>query len=160
MMVVLTALLMIGVVGVVAAPGASAACTLAGTGLSSGDPHLIGTASDMRQLGMETSDGCGLDRFYKLTADIDMSTYGEWDGAGAYNPALSATRFTGTFDGNNKTIRHITAKATPGPRCVPISTVAWAAKQPPADNTPMPPTIQGVQRRPSSAPKPMRGRTI
>ena len=52
------------------------------------------------------------------------------------------------------------AKATPGPRCVPISTVAWAAKQPPADNTPMPPTIQGVQRRPSSAPKPMRGRTI
>jgi hypothetical protein len=114
MMVVLTALLMIGVVGVVAAPGASAACTLSGAGTDL-SPYLIGTANDMQQLGMETVDGCGLDKVYKLTADIDMSTYGEWNGAGAYAAAVTATRFTGTFDGDNKTIRHITAKATPGP---------------------------------------------
>jgi hypothetical protein len=114
MMVVLTALLMIGVVGVVAAPGASATCTLSGAG-DSGSPYLIGTASDMRQLGMETADGCGLAASYKLTGDIDMSAYGVWNGAGAYDAPTAgsgALAFTGSLDGDGHTLSNMTGSAT------------------------------------------------
>ena len=52
------------------------------------------------------------------------------------------------------------ASAKPYVGWVAIQTVAEAAMTPPTPNTSMPPIIQGVQRRPLSAPKPMRGRTI
>ena len=52
------------------------------------------------------------------------------------------------------------ASSAPYRRSLPIQTVASAASTPPAPSTAMPPSIQGVLRRPWSAPKPMRGRTI
>ena len=99
----LSTLLAFGAIGAIGAPRASAACTLSGNGTTT-TPYLIGSAADMRQLGMETNDGCGLDKSYQLTADVDMSTYGAWNGAGT-----TASPFTGVLDGNGRTIRSLIA---------------------------------------------------
>jgi len=44
-----------------------------------------------------------LNGYYKLTADIDLSSYGNWTPIGNYT-----TPFTGTFDGNGHTISGLT----------------------------------------------------
>jgi hypothetical protein len=98
-------LLAFGAIGAIGAPAASAACTLTGNGTTA-TPYLIGTAADMAQLGLETINGCGIDKEYALTADIVMTGYGAWNGAGT-----TASPFTGVLDGNGWTVRSLTATA-------------------------------------------------
>jgi len=74
------------------------------------DPYLIYTAEHLNKLGAEPND---YDRHFKLMADIDLSGY-------TYDRAVIApdvndveegsywTPFTGTFDGNNHQITHLT----------------------------------------------------
>ena len=68
---------------------------LAGTG-TSGDPYLIGTTDDWNTLAAAVAGGISYSgKYVKLTADITVSTM-----VGVANNFP----FSGTFDGNNKTI--------------------------------------------------------
>ena len=77
------------------------------------DPYLIGTASDLTTLASLTNAAATAseyaDKYYKLTADIDMTGI-------SYKPISYATsmytaqgaRFTGTLDGDGHIIKNIT----------------------------------------------------
>ena len=83
------------------------------------DPYLIYTAEHLNALGAEPND---YDKHFKLMADIDLSGY-VYDraviapdtnddyayvfGQDYYN-GFNGIYFTGTFDGNNQTISHLT----------------------------------------------------
>jgi len=85
------------------------------------DPYLIITAEQMNTIGTEPNDW---GRHFKLMADIDLSGYDGKDGRPAFNiigdcypvfhdgffpnPGLGGTPFTGVFDGNGRTISHLT----------------------------------------------------
>ena len=79
-----------------------------GSGTST-DPYLIGTAEQLAEfaelVNASAIDNAYNDKFYRLTADIDLSSYGSswnnekgWIPIGAYNP------FLGNFDGNNRKV--------------------------------------------------------
>lgn len=68
-----------------------------GTG-SQESPYLIGSEADLRLFQQTVEQGSGVDKYYKLTADIDMSEQPM--------PAIGpqAHPFQGTFDGNGHSI--------------------------------------------------------
>ena len=73
------------------------------------DPYLIATADQLNAVRQ------GLDKHYKLVADIDLSNWGNWTPIGG-NPAYEYAndnardcgRFTGTLDGNGHVISGMT----------------------------------------------------
>ena len=76
-----------------------------GTGTKE-DPYLIATADQLNAVRR------GLDKHYKLVADIDLSKWGNWTPIGG-NPAYEyqgrdCGRFTGTLDGNGHVISGMT----------------------------------------------------
>lgn len=75
-----------------------------GTGAEN-DPYLIYTAAQLDQV------RTGLDKCYKLMADIDLVNYTNWTPIGP-----EAQPFSGHFDGNNFTIRNLTVNH-PETRC-------------------------------------------
>lgn len=56
-------------------------------------PFLVADAADLAKVGSGT-DGWTLGKYYKMTADIDVSTTANWTPIGS-----NAAPFTGTFDG-------------------------------------------------------------
>lgn len=89
----------------------------AGGSGSRADPYLIATADQLNAIRY------GLDKHYKLTADIDLSTWGNWTPIGgnpAYGGIYNATNqkadkvtqttgaFTGTLNGNHHVISGLT----------------------------------------------------
>jgi hypothetical protein len=67
----------------------------------------IGTAEDLAKIGND--DAYPLDGGYYLTADIDLGTYDPWPPIGRRHAAAgeAANPFTGTLNGNGKTIRNL-----------------------------------------------------
>lgn len=74
-----------------------------GTG-SQESPYLIGSETDLRLFQQTVEQGGGVDKYYKLTADIDMSEQPM--------PAIGpqAHPFQGTFDGNGHSINGLVTK--------------------------------------------------
>ncbi|MDD6867808.1 MAG: hypothetical protein PUD61_09890, partial [Prevotella sp.] len=74
-----------------------------GTG-SEESPYLIGSEADLRLFQQTVEQGGGVDKYYKLTADIDMSEQPM--------PAIGpqAHPFQGTFDGNGHSINGLVTK--------------------------------------------------
>ncbi len=74
-----------------------------GTGVAS-DPFLISEPEQM--LNIETTD---MSADYKLINDINLSGYAQWNAIGGHYKLSGETNaFTGVFDGNGKTISHLT----------------------------------------------------
>ena len=69
--------------------------TLSGAGTTA-DPYLINSSSDLKQINLE------LGSVYKLNTDLDLTGYYLYM-IGSYHNG-----FSGTFDGNNKTISNLT----------------------------------------------------
>jgi hypothetical protein len=69
-------------------------------------PYLISTAEQMNTLGTDPNDW---DNYFKLTADIDMSSY---TGTQYNIIGNESTPFTGTFDGDGHKINHLTYNTT------------------------------------------------
>lgn len=69
------------------------------------DPYLIGSAEDLRRMQSEIAkNSSGMaDKYYKMTADIDMTGTAPMDAIGTKD-----TPFTGTFDGNGHVISNLT----------------------------------------------------
>jgi uncharacterized protein YjdB len=67
-------------------------------------PFLIYNELELRQVG--TTDSWNLSVHYKLMADITL-TQGDWTPIGDNSSRSATTSFTGSFDGNNKTITGI-----------------------------------------------------
>ena len=67
-------------------------------------PYLIGSEADLRLFQKTVEQGGGVDKYYKLTADIDMSEQPM--------PAIGpqAHPFQGTFDGNGHSINGLVTK--------------------------------------------------
>ena len=67
-------------------------------------PYLIGSEADLRLFQQTVEQGGGVDKYYKLTADIDMSEQPM--------PAIGpqANPFQGTFDGNGHSINGLVTK--------------------------------------------------
>ena len=66
-------------------------------------PYLIGSEADLRLFQQTVEQGGGVDKYYKLTADIDMSEQ-PMPAIGQANP------FQGTFDGNGHSINGLVTK--------------------------------------------------
>jgi formylglycine-generating enzyme required for sulfatase activity len=64
-------------------------------------PFLINNELELRQVG--TTDSWNLSAHYKLASDITL-TQGDWTPIGDKSSRNDTTLFTGSFDGNNKTI--------------------------------------------------------
>ncbi|MDR3013471.1 MAG: M6 family metalloprotease domain-containing protein [Chitinispirillales bacterium] len=81
-------------------------------GGTNANPYLIGTAGQMARMAEIVNSGSAAARkaSYRLTADIDISEYGEgqteWNDGKGWVPIgnVWTTRFMGTFDGNNNKI--------------------------------------------------------
>jgi hypothetical protein len=71
------------------------------------DGIAISTAADLAKIGNE--EGYPLDGNYYLTADIDLGSYDPWPPIGRRYAATGEPEypFTGTFNGNGKTIRNL-----------------------------------------------------
>lgn len=69
------------------------------------DPYLIGSADDLQHLQHEIANNSSdmADKYYKMTADIDMTGTAPMEAIGTDN-----TPFTGTFDGNGYVISNLT----------------------------------------------------
>jgi hypothetical protein len=72
----------------------------------------IGTAEELAKIGNDA--GFPLDGSYYLTADIDLGAYDPWTPIGRMNAAdgKPAYPFTGTLNGNGKTIRNLKISPT------------------------------------------------
>jgi len=69
------------------------------------DPFLVYDVASLKKVGSGT-DGWTLDAHYKQTADIDLASVSNWKPIGT-----SSARFTGSYDGNGKTINNLTINA-------------------------------------------------
>lgn len=78
--------------------------SVSGSGTSS-DPYMLTTAAELAEI-----PSLGLDKYYQLGDDIDLSGYGQWTPVGSFGAA-----FTGTFDGNNHTISGLTIGTSGAP---------------------------------------------
>ncbi len=69
---------------------------------TSGEPYLIATLDNLYWITQSTSRW---NKHYKQTADIDASSTTGWDGGAGFTPiGNNSTKFTGTYDGNGKTL--------------------------------------------------------
>jgi uncharacterized repeat protein (TIGR02543 family) len=79
-------------------------------------PYIITTAAQLATLaaGVNGGDSALAVAYYKLGANIDLAAYGESynDGKGWTPIGNSAYRFSGNFDGNNKTISNLYINTT------------------------------------------------
>ena len=101
--IVLVFLLLVGVFFYSIKPYSTSALT--GTG-DSGDPYLINNAADLASLSSylgATYD----DKYFEITADIDLGAYGTWTELGAGLPG-----FRGYLDGNDHTIDGLTINSS------------------------------------------------
>ena len=77
--------------------------SLSGTGINT-DPYLIGTTDEL--VFMRTQVNTGITGYpaacYKLTANVDLSTYADWSSIGS-----TTNPFRGTFDGSGFKITHL-----------------------------------------------------
>jgi uncharacterized repeat protein (TIGR02543 family) len=97
------------------ADGASAECTVTvfeGEGIGT-DPYQIWNEADLRRVGTGTA-GWTLSAHYKLMEDIDLTGKPSWSPIGNNSTGNNSTRFTGNFDGNNKSIAGLNISATTG----------------------------------------------
>ena len=77
---------------------------------SAGNPFLVANAADLRKVGTGT-DGWGLHRHYRQTANINLAGTGNWTPIGCTG-TLIPNPFTGTYDGGGFTISSLTIVAT------------------------------------------------
>jgi len=77
--------------------------SLTGTGTSN-DPYLIGTTDELVFMRAQVNTGVtGYPAaYYKLTSNVDLSTYADWSSIGS-----TTYPFSGTFDGNGNKIIHL-----------------------------------------------------
>jgi len=82
----------------------TAATFFAGSGASV-DPYLINTATQLAKLAelINAGNTSYNNKYYKLTADIDLSAFGiGWNGGKGWIPiGTNSNRFSGSIDGNN-----------------------------------------------------------
>ncbi len=82
--------------------------SFAGGSGTEADPYQVATANQLNNVRKY------LDKHFKLTADIDLSSYKNWEPIGAFNTQAKdesgyfANAFTGTFDGDEHTILSLT----------------------------------------------------
>ncbi|MDR1184922.1 MAG: hypothetical protein LBK67_09005, partial [Coriobacteriales bacterium] len=84
-------------------------------------PYLIANVANLQWMrtminDTTTTDGYR-DKHYRLTADIDMTGVENWGPIGVFNANGSPVYnrpFIGTFDGNNKTISHMSMRGSSG----------------------------------------------
>jgi hypothetical protein len=80
------------------------------------DPYQISTVDDLENLAFDVNNGVNFDgKYFKLMNDIDLAgSYMNWMPIGSdrriYN-ADDTYKFNGIFDGNGKTIRHLSNSA-------------------------------------------------
>ncbi|MCL2487634.1 MAG: hypothetical protein FWE80_03010, partial [Oscillospiraceae bacterium] len=71
------------------------------------NPYLIANAADLARLAMETNKGTYVNKYFKMTADIDLAGYdagdGGWMPIGNYSNS-----FSGYFDGSGYTVTNMT----------------------------------------------------
>ena len=73
---------------------------------SSGDPYFISSLDNLYWLSQTSGDW---DKYFKQTTDIDASTTSGWDGNAGFSPiGNGTTKFTGSYDGQDKTISNLT----------------------------------------------------
>jgi hypothetical protein len=78
------------------------ALTYSGGSGTLSNPFLISTAADVNSIGVDPNDW---NKYFKLTADVNMSAYS----SSQYKIIGNTTKpFTGTFDGNGHTISNLT----------------------------------------------------
>lgn len=71
-------------------------------------PYIISTAAHMSELAKKVNDGDTFaDKYFRLDADVDMSSVDAFGGIGVYNEKDLSQSFSGVFDGNNKTISNL-----------------------------------------------------
>jgi hypothetical protein len=73
-------------------------------------PYIISTAAHMSELAGKVVKDNGntfAGKYFRLDADIDMSSVGAFGGIGVYNENDMSKSFSGVFDGNNKTISNL-----------------------------------------------------
>ena len=82
--------------------------SFAGGSGTEADPYQIATADQLNNVRKY------LDKHFKLTADIDLASYENWEPIGAFNlqaedeSGYLANAFKGSFDGDNHTISNLT----------------------------------------------------
>ncbi len=94
------------------------------------DPYQIATASQLNNVRKY------LDKHYILTADIDLSSYENWESIGTFNSQAEddsgyfANAFTGSFDGDNHIISNLTTnrKDSVGVGLIGVSTSSSVVK--------------------------------
>jgi len=73
---------------------------------SSGNPYQIATLNNLFWV---TQNSSSWNKYFIQTTDIDASTTSSWNSGSGWSPLGNVTTsFTGTFDGNNKTISGLT----------------------------------------------------
>ena len=82
------------------------------------DPYQISTVDDLENLALDVNNGVNFDgKYFKLMNDLDLAgSYRNWSPIGSdmrtYNDNAADTyKFNGIFDGNGKTIRHLSNSA-------------------------------------------------
>lgn len=98
---------LVGVVsGFVLMSSLAVAATYGGGSGTASDPYQIWTAGQMNSIGANVGDWS---RHFRLMADIDMAAY---TGTQYRIIGNAGTPFTGTFDGNSRTISNLTYKTS------------------------------------------------
>ena len=85
--------------GIVIKPISTLSFTLAGAG-TAGDPYLITSANELKQVSLRLSS------YFKLANDIDFTGINKY----MLSSYANANTFSGTFDGNGKTISNFAVK--------------------------------------------------
>jgi len=105
-------------VAITVSPGSSSG----GTGTEA-DPFLVNDVTTLKKVGSGT-DGWTLDAHYKQTADIDLASVRNWTPIGSSPLVFSEDtpptgiieeHFTGSYDGNGKTIKNLAINAPNAP---------------------------------------------
>ncbi|ULO05930.1 S-layer homology domain-containing protein [Paenibacillus sp. 19GGS1-52] len=102
----LVILIVMGVVSGVVAPNggtAHAAGGFAGGDGSASDPYQIATADQLNEVRNHLEAGL----YFELTADIDLSSYANWEPIGTYDSYNFNLRFYGNMDGNGFKITNL-----------------------------------------------------
>ena len=84
---------------------------MAGDGLTEATAWQITTPAHLEALAAYVNAGNGnntQNKFYKMMNNINLNGYSNWEPIGNNIPNGVATRFQGTFDGNNKIVQNLT----------------------------------------------------
>lgn len=89
--------------------GVSVSTSLTGDGLTEETAYIIATPADLAYLGLSSHSDKYTDKYFRLTANIDMGGYNLYSSENNYMIGDSSSAFAGTFDGQGYTISNFSA---------------------------------------------------